>query len=131
MNMLIALTASPNVLLPIGIAAALSLLLGIVIVIIAKAFALPVDQRFDDVRAILPGANCGACGYTGCDGYAHALADNKDPNAAKCPVGGPDVAADLAAYLGYEAPSYTVQVAQVMCQGTIEHTKKGTNIRVP
>lgn len=124
MNTLIAITASPNVWLPIGIAAVLSLLLGIVIVIVAKAFSLPVDQRFDEVRAILPGANCGACGYTGCDGYAHALADNKDQNASKCPVGGPDVAADLATYLGYEAPSYTVQVAQVMCQGTVEHTKK-------
>jgi len=124
MNMLIALSAPPNLLLPIGIAAGLSLILGIVIVIIAKAFALPVDQRFDDIRAILPGANCGACGYTGCDGYAHALADNNDQNASKCPVGGSDVAQDLAAYLGMEPPSFTVQVAHVMCQGTTEFTKK-------
>ncbi len=124
MNTLIALSAPPNVWLPIGIAAVLSLLLGIVIVIVAKAFAMPVDKRFDDVRAILPGANCGACGYTGCDGYAHALADDQDKDASKCTVGGPDTAVDLASYLGLESPGFTVQVAQVMCQGTIEHTKK-------
>lgn len=125
MNMLYALTAAaPSVALPIIIITVLSLALGIAIVIIAKMFSLPVDQRFDDVRAILPGANCGACGYTGCDGYAHALADNQEPNAGKCPVGGPDVAQDLAAYLGMEPPSFTVEVAQVMCQGTVEHTKK-------
>lgn len=125
MNMLYALSAAPpSLLLPIGIVLVLSLVLGIVIVIVANAFALPVDQRFDAIRAILPGANCGACGYTGCDGYARAMTNKETTEATKCPVGGLDVAQDLAAYLGLEPPSFVVQVAQVMCQGTDQYTQK-------
>jgi electron transport complex protein RnfB len=125
MNMLYALSAAaPSLLLPIGIAVILSLLLGIVIVIVSKAFALPIDQRFDEIRAILPGANCGACGYNTCDGYARVLTDKETTDAARCPVGGTDVAQDLAAYLGLQPQEFIVQVAQVMCQGTTQYTKK-------
>lgn len=125
MNMLFALSATaPSLVLPIVITVVLAALLGVVIVIVANAFALPVDPRFDEIRAILPGANCGACGYSGCDGYARAMCDGDTSDCARCPVGGSDVALDLAATLGQAAPSFTAQVAQVMCQGTTDHTQK-------
>ena len=37
---------------------------------------VPVDETFALLRAELPGANCGACGYAGCDDYANALAED-------------------------------------------------------
>ncbi|MGI6299166.1 MAG: RnfABCDGE type electron transport complex subunit B [Saccharofermentanales bacterium] len=125
MNMLFALTATePNVALPIIITAVLAAVLGIVIVLVANAFALPEDQRFDEIRGILPGANCGACGYSGCDGYARAMTDGLTTDCALCTVGGADVAYDLAIALGEPEPDFTAQVAQVMCQGTTDYTQK-------
>ena len=43
-----------------------------VLVIAAKVMAVKEDERFPAVRECLPGANCGACGFAGCDGYAKA-----------------------------------------------------------
>ena len=39
----------------------------------SSVMAVKEDTRFTEIRECLPGANCGACGYTGCDGYAKAL----------------------------------------------------------
>ena len=39
----------------------------------AKKFAVEVDPRELAVLEALPGANCGACGFPGCAGYAKAL----------------------------------------------------------
>ncbi len=125
MNMLFALTATePNVALPIIITVVLAAVLGIVIVLVANAFALPEDPRFDEIRGILPGANCGACGYSGCDGYARAMTDGATTDCTLCTVGGANVAFDLAAALGEAEPDFTAQVAQVMCQGTTDFTRK-------
>ena len=48
----------------------------LVLVLASKFMSVPVDERFPAIRECLPGANCGACGYAGCDGYAQALADS-------------------------------------------------------
>ena len=49
-----------------------------VLVIASKLMAVKEDKRFFEIRECLPGANCGACGYAGCDGYAKALCENGD-----------------------------------------------------
>ena len=46
---------------------------GVLLVIASKFMFVPVDETAEKIRACLPGANCGACGYAGCDGYADAL----------------------------------------------------------
>ena len=109
---------------PALIGGGIALVLGIIIIITTKVFALPVDEKLEKVRNILPGVNCGACGYSGCDGYAAALSSGEDTNASRCPVGGPETAAELADFLGLEKPSFIPQVAHVYCQGTVDHTKK-------
>ena len=82
----------------------------------AKKFAVEVDPRELAALEVLPGANCGACGFPGCAGYAKALvAGTIDLN--QCPPGGADVVAKLAHILGVEASAAARQIAVVLCQG--------------
>jgi len=82
----------------------------------AKKFAVEVDPRELAAMEVLPGANCGACGFPGCAGYAKALvAGSVDLN--QCPPGGADVVAKLAHILGVEASAATRELAVVICQG--------------
>ena len=82
----------------------------------AKKFAVEVDPRELAALEVLPGANCGACGFPGCAGYAKALvAGSIDLN--QCPPGGADTVAKLAHILGVEASASAREIAVVLCQG--------------
>jgi electron transport complex protein RnfB len=106
---------------PILFAAILAIVLGllcaIILVLADKFMSVPVDERFPKVRECLPGANCGACGFAGCDGYARALVAGTAPNGA-CPAGGDAVAAEIAKILGVEASATEKRVALVKCCGS-------------
>ncbi len=101
---------------------ALTILSGIGLVMAAllavgrKAFFVAVDERHEKIMAILPGANCGGCGYPGCSGYASALVEGKALPSA-CPPGGLDTATQIAAVLGVEVGETVDQVAVVACAG--------------
>src|SRR5210317_1550513 len=82
----------------------------------AKKFAVEVDPRELAAMEVLPGANCGACGFPGCAGYAKALVAG-DVDLNQCPPGGADVVAKLARILGVEASAAARQIAVVLCQG--------------
>ena len=66
------------VLLIIGAVAAL------ILVIASKYMSVPENEMFPAIRECLPGANCGACGYAGCDGYAKALAEGEETKTNLC-----------------------------------------------
>ncbi len=104
-----------------------SLIAGLLLSYASKVFAVKEDQLFLDLREQLPGANCGGCGYAGCDDYAHALAAGKDAAepvpCTKCAVGGPAVAAKLAEVLGTTAGNVERQVSFVACNGTKDNAK--------
>ena len=88
----------------------------------AKKFAVEVDPRELAAIEVLPGANCGACGFPGCAGYAKAVVAGKvDLN--QCPPGGADVVAKLARILGVEATASAREVAVVVCQGDNKKAK--------
>lgn len=91
--------------------------------IVSKLTYIPVDEKQLAVREALPGANCGACGYPGCDGCAKAIAMGEAPVTA-CPVGGKSVAEAIAAIMGQVAQEGTRYVASVKCQGTHAYTKQ-------
>ena len=109
--------------LPVLVMGATALILGFLILVVSKRFAVPVDNRVGDILVILPGANCGGCGYSGCSGYAEALASGLETNTAKCIPGGPDTSEELSAYLGAGGDSFVPTMAQVYCQGTTAQTK--------
>lgn len=105
----------------IGILAGLGLLLSLVLFFVAKKFKVEEDPRIDEVEKVMPGANCGGCGFAGCRAFADAAvkAPNLDNN--YCPVGGNDVMKKVAAILGYEIKEKAPMVAVVRCNGTCEN----------
>lgn len=82
----------------------------------AKKFAVEIDPRELAALEVLPGANCGACGFPGCAGYAKSLVAG-DVDLTLCPPGGSEVVASLARILGVDASATARQVAVVLCQG--------------
>lgn len=111
----------------IAILAGLGLLLALVLFFIAKKFRVEEDPRIDEVEAVMPGANCGGCGFAGCRAFADAAvkAPNLDNN--YCPVGGNEVMKKVAAILGYEIKEKAPMVAVVRCNGTCENRPR-TNV---
>lgn len=61
----------------VAIVAGVSLVLGVLILLISKACTVKEDPRIGEVEKCLAGANCGACGYPGCSGFAKALVEGK------------------------------------------------------
>ena len=101
----------------VGVLCAISAVCAIILVIAAKYMFVPVDETVTKIRECLPGANCGACGYAGCDNYASELAEGNEEKTNKCIPGGDKVAAQIAEVLGMEAEDVIEQVAVVRCQG--------------
>ncbi len=92
----------------------------------AKKFAVEVDPRELAILEVLPSANCGACGYPGCSGFAKALAEGRaEPSA--CTPGGQSTVEKVAHILGVEAVSADPEVAVVLCQG--DNAKAATKYR--
>jgi len=95
----------------------LGLFFGLILAVAEKKFEVETDQRFEELKNILPGANCGGCGYTGCGIFAQALLDG-DADIDGCPAGGSEVQEQIAQVLGVENKTDTrTQVACIMCQG--------------
>ncbi|MFR5881414.1 MAG: (Fe-S)-binding protein [Cloacibacillus evryensis] len=89
----------------------------------SQKFHVDVDQRQTDIRALLPGANCGGCGFPGCDGYAEACVSGAaKPN--KCVAASPEVSASIAEILGVSAEAAEPMVAFVKCRGSFDKTVK-------
>jgi len=107
-------------------AVALAFVLGTTLGFFSDFFAVPEDPVTGKIRAVLPGGNCGACGFPGCDNYAAAVASGKS-QANACTAGGPSVAKKIAAITGGDAGAMVQTVAVLACQGSSLHTPlKGT-----
>ena len=115
---------------PVLIVTVIGLLAGLILVIASKFMAVKVDERFNDVRDCLPGANCGACGYAGCDQYAEALLKGDVPTNL-CVPGGAGAASALSAVLGVECEAVAPKCAFVRCNGCTEHTQKEVDFDGP
>lgn len=110
------------ILIPIVVLGGVGLLFGVGLGVASQAFAVETDPKVEAIRNVLPGANCGACGYPGCDGCAAAIAEGKAPVTA-CSVGGSAVAEKIAGIMGTEAGEVVKKVATVLCQGDCNKAK--------
>ncbi|MDA8086874.1 MAG: 4Fe-4S binding protein [Nitrospiraceae bacterium] len=90
---------------------------GLGLAIAAQKFAVKVDPKVTQVRNALPGANCGACGFAGCQSYAEAVVAREDVGANLCAPGKESVALQVAAITGKTAVVKEPEFARVMCQG--------------
>lgn len=109
-----------DIIWPVVALGALGLVLGLGLAIAAKVFAVKTDPTVEKVRELLPGANCGGCGFPGCDGFAKALAAGEAKPAA-CVVVSADNLKAIGEALGVEAEAGEKKVARVMCSGGSEN----------
>jgi RnfABCDGE-type electron transport complex B subunit len=112
------------ILIAVIVLGGIALIAAIVLFAASKKFAVYEDPRIGKVSALLPGANCGGCGFAGCGGMADALvkgADKGSIDGLNCPVGGADVMGQVADLLGMAIANGEPKVAVVRCNGSCEH----------
>ena len=112
-----------DILIPVGIFAALGVIFGVILAVAAKIFEVKVDERVPKVLDCLPGANCGGCGFSGCAALAEAIVKG-EAKPGSCTVGGSEAAKKVGAIMGVEVGESVRMRAQVMCSGTSEFAKK-------
>lgn len=113
-----------QVILAISIVTGIGLICAAVLALASHFMSVPVNEKEVKIRECLPGANCGACGFTGCDGYAKALAEVEGTKTNLCVPGADAVAKKIADVMGVEAEDVIEQVAFVHCSGDCINRKQ-------
>lgn len=101
----------------------LGLIFGALLAFASKKFYVETDPRQANIRAILPGANCGGCGFPGCDAFAEALVEGNAPISG-CAAGGSALIESLAAILDVEPVKAEPKIAFLKCGGSRDKTVK-------
>lgn len=117
-----------SILLAVIIVSAIGLVVGIGLSAASVAMEVPVDEKQVAVRELLPGANCGGCGYSGCDAYAEAVVKG-EAEPGLCAPGGAETAKKIAELLGVSGGEFVPHAAYVRCFGGCEHTQKAFEYR--
>ncbi len=94
----------------------IGIIFGLILGYAGEKLKVEEDPKIGQVRDVLPGANCGGCGYAGCDAFAKAIAMGEAPITG-CPVGGAKCAEDIANVMGVEPSKEAKKVAYVNCGG--------------
>ncbi|MBQ3115180.1 MAG: RnfABCDGE type electron transport complex subunit B [Clostridia bacterium] len=100
----------------------IGLLCGLLLAVASKYLTVEVDERIEQINELLPGANCGGCGYAGCGAYATAVVEGNAPVDA-CVVCGNEVIKKISELIGVKAQGKEHKVAKVLCFGTTECAK--------
>ncbi len=110
-----------TIVLAICLVAGIGLLIGLILSVASIVMAVPKDEKAEKILEALPGANCGACGFSGCSGYADALSKGK-AEVGLCAPGGEGCAKEISGILGVSAGSMEKKVAVVHCMGSLDNT---------
>lgn len=108
--------------IPVLIVGVIALVGGVGLVIASIFMAVPVDEKTQQIMDALPGANCGGCGYSGCEAYAEAIAAGEAPGNL-CAPGGAATAEKVAAVTGLAVVLGVPKTAVVACLGTCDKTR--------
>ena len=111
------------ILSPIVTIGGMGLLFGLGLGVAAKKFAVPVDERVENIKENLPGANCGGCGLAGCEAMARAIVSGESELNA-CPVCNEAQIEAIAKIMGIEAHIAEKKVAVLRCRGNTENAKQ-------
>ena len=115
-----------NVLTAFLVVTLIGLVAALLLALASHFLSVKEDETVKLVRDCLPGANCGACGFAGCDEYAKAVASG-EAKTNLCIPGADAVAKDIANVLGVEAQDVVEMMAFVACNGNSEATNKTAN----
>lgn len=110
-----------GIIIATGVVAGIGLLLGIILGVVGKLLAVEENKQQSAVRELLPGTNCGGCGYAGCDAYAKAIA-LEDASVQLCVAVGETGAQAIADLIGKKTEKIIDRTAVVHCSGSCEHT---------
>lgn len=88
-----------KILIAIGISLAISAILGLLLAIANKYLAVKEDPRIAEVTKMLPGANCGGCGFAGCSGMAESIVSGENKNLSNCKPSKPEARQQIKDYL--------------------------------
>ena len=102
---------------------AIGLAFGLLLALAAVIFKVNADERIEKIAEVLPGANCGGCGFAGCSAYASAVVE-KDAPINSCSVGGAQVAEKIGEIMGKSAEVKAPLVARVLCAGNKDAAAK-------
>ena len=100
----------------------MGLLFGAILAYASKKFAVEVDERVEKILEVLPGANCGGCGFPGCGGLANAIVEGLAPTNG-CPVGGTDCSDSISQIMGVSDNCGEREVAKILCKGNCQSAK--------
>jgi len=114
---------SLGMLFPIICVGGLALVFGIILGLSAKKFAVESDPKVDRIISVLPGANCGGCGYPGCAVFAERVVTG-EANYRGCPPGGSSAANEIAKQIGIDAAPVNRKVAFIKCNGSNDNIKR-------
>ena len=109
-----------EILIPVLICLAIAAVCAVILTLTSHFFSVKVDETEEKIRDCLAGANCGACGYSGCSGYATALSKG-EAKVGLCPVGGEECTHAVGELLGMEGDTVK-RVAHIHCMGTCDNT---------
>lgn len=112
-----------GVLYPVLVMGALGLAFGALLAFASIKFFVAVDPRVGLIREILPGANCGGCGYPGCDGYADGIV-NEGAKTNLCAAGGAALAEGIASIMGVDSEGSIPLRAFLKCKGKAEFSAR-------
>jgi Na+-translocating ferredoxin:NAD+ oxidoreductase RNF subunit RnfB len=105
----------------------IGIICAIMLAVASKVMAVKTDERTVHIRECLPGANCGACGYAGCDGYASALTDGSGIKTNLCVPGGDTVSKQISDILGVGFEDVIEKIAVIHCAGDCNATTDKMN----
>lgn len=105
-----------NILIAVAVLGVMGALFGALLAVASRIFHVEQDPRVEEVRAALAGANCGGCGYPGCDAYAAAVVKG-EAGTSSCVAGGSETAKKVAAIMGVDATEEEKFIAFVPCSG--------------
>lgn len=96
-----------------------------------KKLRVEEDPKITQIADVLPGVNCGACGYAGCNDFAVNVVEG-EASVTGCPVGGNETAREVATIMGVQAGATTKEIPRVMCHGgNAESVQKMVNYYGP
>ena len=105
-----------TIIIPVISLGSMGLIFGGILAYASQKFAIKIDQRISEISDILPGANCGGCGFPGCDSFADAVVNKRAPISG-CPVGGTEITEKISRIMGVETEKKIREVAHIICSG--------------
>ncbi len=105
-----------SIVIPSVILGGLGLLFGLLLAFASIIFKVDTDERIDEITNLLPGANCGGCGFAGCSAFAKAIVDGK-ASVSGCKVVSEENMEKISLVMGVECTKEERKVAFVNCSG--------------